>query len=336
MNAAMDAHGDTFIPGACPPDPIFVLGAPRSGTTWLAKILDSHPDVVYRHEPDDILPPPDDPSQTDVAAIVAAWCADTCLRTAGKRPFFSKSWQSPLAGRIRTGIAYGMAVASRLPHMREAARRWPLPDLGDISRARPVIKSVRWCDGIGLAARHLPRSRTVVILRRPRGQVFSVMRGARQKRFELRLDGALPMHERRATDRAARSGVDRSAFATLPDSAKYAWDWVAFNEAIERGVAGLTNVMTVRYEDLSERPEQVARRIMEFVGLDWSPQTEAFVHASSTSESDGAYYSVVQRTADVANRWRSEMADADQRAVVAVARLSSLARHWPDLLVEDT
>jgi LPS sulfotransferase NodH len=29
--------------------PILILGAPRSGTTWLAKIIDSHPDVLYRH-----------------------------------------------------------------------------------------------------------------------------------------------------------------------------------------------------------------------------------------------------------------------------------------------
>src|SRR5690349_19178518 len=30
----------------------FILGAPRSGTTWLGKIFDSHPSVLYRHEPD--------------------------------------------------------------------------------------------------------------------------------------------------------------------------------------------------------------------------------------------------------------------------------------------
>ena len=29
-----------------------LFGMPRSGTTWIAKIFDSHPDTLYRHEPD--------------------------------------------------------------------------------------------------------------------------------------------------------------------------------------------------------------------------------------------------------------------------------------------
>ena len=30
--------------------PILIVGHPRSGTTWLANLLNSHPDVAYRHE----------------------------------------------------------------------------------------------------------------------------------------------------------------------------------------------------------------------------------------------------------------------------------------------
>jgi hypothetical protein len=32
-----------------------IVGAPRSGTTRLAKIFDSRPDVLYLHEPDSLL-----------------------------------------------------------------------------------------------------------------------------------------------------------------------------------------------------------------------------------------------------------------------------------------
>lgn len=31
---------------------VLLFGMPRSGTTWVGKILDSHPGTVYRHEPD--------------------------------------------------------------------------------------------------------------------------------------------------------------------------------------------------------------------------------------------------------------------------------------------
>ena len=34
------------------PPLILLFGMPRSGTTWLGKIFDSHPDTLYRHEPD--------------------------------------------------------------------------------------------------------------------------------------------------------------------------------------------------------------------------------------------------------------------------------------------
>ena len=38
-----------------PRDPVFRVGGARSGTTFLAKFLDSHPDVLYRYESDLVL-----------------------------------------------------------------------------------------------------------------------------------------------------------------------------------------------------------------------------------------------------------------------------------------
>jgi len=34
---------------------LFIVGMTRGGNTWLGKIFDAHPDVLYRHEPDSIL-----------------------------------------------------------------------------------------------------------------------------------------------------------------------------------------------------------------------------------------------------------------------------------------
>jgi hypothetical protein len=310
---------------------IFIVGAPRSGTTWLAKIFDSHPDVLYRHEPDATIPPDADVTPTSVARLVRAWADDRSLRTAAKRPFFRKAWQSAPARLLRTSTAYVLQGATRFPPARRRLRGVLVPNLGEIRRSRLVVKTVAWCDGIGAVARGLPHSRILVIIRSPHAQVFSVMRGTEAKRFELRTGGHMAFHEIRAEACALSYGVDRPGFLALPAAAQYAWDWVAFNETLERSLAGLPNTRTIRYEDLCEQPEAMARELFSFAGLDWQAQTAAFVRRSVRAGGTSGYYDVFQDPAVTNNRWRTRMTPGDQTAVDDVVRLSPLAKYYPYL-----
>src|SRR6185312_9542294 len=106
------AHRRTDWEAALAQTVILVLGSPRSGTTWLAKILDSHPDVIYRHEPDEYLPPV--PGK-DSRAQIQAWIDARELRVATKKPFFQKSWQSPPLAMLRQTLAATLTGVSRLP-----------------------------------------------------------------------------------------------------------------------------------------------------------------------------------------------------------------------------
>ena len=143
---------------------------------------------------------------------------------------------------------------------------------------RVAIKSVRWAEGAAILARTLPASRTIFILRHPCGQVASVMRGHRQRRFDLKTEGTdMPFDEAAARPFAAAHGISDQSFQALPDAAKYAWSWRAFNEPAYASLAAQPNVHVVLYEALCARPQTQARRILTFAGLDWNAQTENFV-----------------------------------------------------------
>src|ERR1700733_6917179 len=100
---------------------ILILGAPRSGTSWLAKIFDSHPDVLYRHEPDTVLrtwdlpwmcPPGEVHLHVERArSYLRQLIAIATLKTAGSLPMFSKRYQGTLARLTRAAIIHALQAA---------------------------------------------------------------------------------------------------------------------------------------------------------------------------------------------------------------------------------
>ncbi len=333
----LDADGSMTPVGAAAADAlasvILVLGAPRSGTTWLAKIVDSHPHVLYRHEPDEARPSPVPLTGAVLPNLLADWIADRSARTVTKRPFFAKSWEWPWARGLRTVLAVAVSAASRSPPPLDRLGKLRLPDMERTPAPRVAIKSVRWAEGASMLAGTMPRSRTIFILRHPCGQVASVMRGNRQRRFDLKTEGTdMPFDEDAARPFAASFGVDDAAFHALPDAAKYAWSWRAFNEPAYAALAAQPNVHVVLYEALCAKPEALARRVFSFAGLDWNRQTADFVARSTLHQGKAGYYAVFRDAIAAADSWRRTMSANDQQAVRAVVAASPLVRFWPDLV----
>ena len=176
---------------------ILLLGAPRSGTSWLAKIFDSHPDVLYRHEPDTVLRTEAFPwmcTEADVRqfseeaeAYLRRLMDVTTLKSAGSLPFFNKSYRGMLSERLRSSLIYGLRAADMVGGARKVIRGLPIPDsFGPLnhSNLRVVIKSVSSRGRARLFAEALPDAKVIFILRDPFGQVASMLRGVTLGKFE--------------------------------------------------------------------------------------------------------------------------------------------------------
>jgi hypothetical protein len=305
---------------------IFVLGSPRSGTTWLAKIFDSHPEILYRHEPDELTPA--NPNLEPVYQI-AEWLHQRSPRAAAKRPHFRKAWRPAPLAATRQAMGAAVAVIGRLNLSSGIA----LPDMVVFGRwpmVRAAIKLVNW--DASRVARALPGTRCLLILRHPCGQVASTMAGVTARRFGKPGQATrAPIDLTAAEAFAARQGIDAAAFAGLPYAAQLAWNWLAFNEPAVAGLADLPNARIVIYEDLCRGPEAVSRDLFAFTGLDWHASTAAFLGTSTHDNRPPDYFDVFRETGTVADHWRQSMSKADQEAVRSVVSTSTLSGFWSDL-----
>ena len=143
----------------------------------------------------------------------------------------------------------------------------------------------------------------------------------------------MPFDEAGAIRFAASLGIDEPGFQALPDAAKYAWSWRAFNEPAYAalGAAVQRPCRAVRGAVCPAR-SLVATNTGICMDLRLGRQTEDFVARSTVHRGEAGYYAIFRNTAAAAEAWRATMPLADQEAVRSVVAASPLARFWPDLM----
>lgn len=319
---------------------VLLLGAPRSGTSWLAKIFDSHPDVLYRHEPDTVLRTWDLPwmcprDQVDTYVDQARpylrkLFEIATLKTAGSQPMFPKRFESAPVRLLRAGIIHALQAVDLAKVGRQFIRQAHIPDFFDLDRhpdLRLVVKSVSSRGRARLFAEALPEARIIFILRDPWGQVASMQRGSALGKFEDKV----PVGELLETEQAARYGLTEARFEALPPIEQFAWNWAILNEKAIEDLGGLDRVKLLKYQDLCEHPIEQARALLEFAGLSWDPQTEAFLRRSTSYGGPDRYYAVFRNTAAALYRWRQDLSADDQKRINDVVQATSLAPLCPSL-----
>jgi hypothetical protein len=320
---------------------LLILGAPRSGTSWTAKVFDSHPDVLYRHEPDIALNNPrsfppvlgrdDILSHLEEARAYLRKLSDTrTVKSVGSRPMFAKSYDNVAVRLLRRAMIVSLYMAERVPFAGRFASRVPVPDmLGKVAHpTHLVMKSVSAGTSAKLFAEALPGCRVVFLVRHPCGQIASVLRGVRLGRLELHvgIDDFL-----RAGGQEVY-GLTNELFAHLPPVEQAAWTWVLQNERILTDLADIHTACIVRHKDLVLAPQARFRELFTFAGLGWSQQTEAFIEHSTSGHANAGYYDVVRKPDEALNRWRHELSAVDRARIHAIVCDTWIGRCWPDYL----
>jgi LPS sulfotransferase NodH len=226
---------------------VWVLGSPRSGSTWMLKLLESHPAVIPVNEPLigwHLGPFMSDLPGGDASKLDSTNCTLSRTRSDDISSFFNEEFRStwqPWLGRLMRERFY--AHAQRYPAQVPA------------SRARMLIKEPNGSQSSDLIMAALPRARMLFLLRDGRDIVDSDLaanlRGAWATRAFAGFEGIDTRDER-------LSFVTQSA---------YKWLWrTEATQAAYRDHPGPKHL--VKYEDLRADPVPHLRAIVDWMGIE--------------------------------------------------------------------
>jgi hypothetical protein len=315
---------------------ILILGSGRSGTTFLGKLFDSHPDVLYRHEPDSILIDrslPFLPQVEDIdrhCARAAAYLNElACVRApkvSAQLPFFRKNYRDPLRQQLFESTAILAKAVTRMP-VGSLYREIRVPDLIGPSRrsgARLVMKSVSSPCRARLFAEAHPELKIVHLVRHPCGLVASQLRGVRMglMKPDLYLDVLFELRETHGY------GLGLDELRQMSYEEQFAFQWMVQNDKILREMADRKNYRLVRYEDLCSDTTTLLAELFPFCGLEQGEQTRAFLDRleSQPTGSGARYFSVMRSPASAASTWRTELSTDTVRRIMTIVNDSRIGR----------
>ncbi len=288
------------------PRPVLVLGLPRSGTTWSARLLGSAEGCRSVMEPDN--------EKTSAPAIGAkrALGRFPVLAPGRDEPAYRKLWEWAFAGAPRS-LALRAADAAlrgadedeleslvarrrsaRLALSAMLARRLPAPAVGGRD-VRPVVKSVHAC----LAAEWLAQEfalDVIVVRRHPAGVLASWL--------ELDLpdsDRGLDRHPAVRADRVEGWGVPGPGPGPV---ARAAWHIGLLSSALEEALLRNPDWHVVEHEAMCVEPHAQLRRLYTDVHMVWSERVEQVL---ADYDRPGSGFSPQRRRSEVPDSWRTRL-----------------------------
>lgn len=298
--------------------PVLVTGAPRTGTTWLGRMLSLSGELAEVYEP------------FNPNARQARWFEPPHhylhVDDGNEAPFVDRvaqmaRLQYPLAARLLEAPADGKRSLTTWRAVRAHRRA---------GRAALVKDPLALFATPWLTARF--GFRPVLIVRHPCGFVSSVLRvrwtinfGSWLSQPQLMASLLAPWHDEIAAAAARPSDELRDA-ALL---------WKVCNGVINRYEEEHPEWVVVRHEDLARDPVAAFEALYATLGLTWSAPTAARVAAENSDQNpaevaDGRQHQMARDSRAVADVWRGRLTPEEIYVVEEIAA-GVAGRHYPEV-----
>jgi hypothetical protein len=277
-------------------NPLFVVGASRSGTTLLARMLGQHPDLAYLRESqffDDLYPVRrlDDTIAVRTAQKVAQRLVD--------RTSVQPVDRAQLLAEFRTLFASSNLTAAQTY---DKTMSWLASRSGKHTYIEQTPRNVYYLQEL---RRHFPEAFFICLVRDPRGVVASQKRRWRQR--------SLGAHK-------------ISSWETLrlwanyhPYTACHLWNKAADHILASRDESQLG---LVRYEDLVISPEACLRPVLSRAGYSFLPE---MLDVPLWGSSHVAHSSSPGVSSELVAQWRQVLSATEQHIVVERCRAKMTA-----------
>lgn len=295
--------------------PIVITCAGRSGSKWLLRILDLHPNTLCRNEPHRISPELNVPGHPEWSAIAAR--AGRSIGAYDPCPQVRKVYvyrTSRLLGL--EWLTYRRSAKKLFGLYPEGEYPWFLGSSWRVSAARPVLKIINATDTILWLLENRPDIPIMHIVRHPGGVLNSWLRRfVSERSFERVMENQRDVL-RQILKKDPGYGAHFGDLAELTIAEAKLWSWRYAQEAIFQAGKGRTNYRMIVYEDLAQHPVFNSKTTFHHVGLDWPDGIE------------GRIKSICAGSNEIASKWRDQLAPEHQTAVCNVLLGSSLRDCW--------
>lgn len=318
---------------------VLITGKGRSGTTWLAQILNTYVHCVYKHEPflrskpSPWLDIRNDLERVDVGTLRQRYekVARSAVHGVDQPPFPPKSvrHQNPKVMHALYGLG------NRVPKLKKLYEVYGRPHMHE--DADVLIKDVNFPNELLPKLCDVLDPWLVPIVRNPFANIASHLKGVEKGYFAeiTDADRARVGELIDAQDDASLKSY-RDRLQTLTTLQFEAVRWRLQVEPLIDFSRQWPRSRLVVYEDLCADPMGQTEQLFSFLGWRMKDSTREFIEASTSGPQDERntereYYTVFRDPRKSMNKWRQQLSSAQQEEIASVFRDSPHTGLWKDL-----